>query len=121
FDHWKIEGGGITSYSYRNQDEFSVNDGNKIKAIFVTKKENSLIQKVIINGNDLLYTLDLINDTKATVSIYSTDGSRVYQQKNNNLSPGQNILYLPELAAGYYIFNIANDNLDQSYPITIVQ
>ena len=121
FDHWKIEGGGITSYSYRNQDEFSVNDGDKIKAIFVTKKENSLIQKVIIHGNDLLYTVDLINDAKATVNIYSSNGSKVYQQKNSTLSPGQNVLYLPELAAGYYIFNIANDNFDQSYPITIVQ
>ena len=121
FDHWEIEGGGITSYSYRNQDELSVNDGDKIKAIFVTKKENSLIQKVIIHGNDLLYTVDLINDAKATVNIYSSNGSKVYQQKNSTLSPGQNVLYLPELAAGYYIFNIANDNFDQSYPITIVQ
>ena len=93
----------------------------EIKAIFVTKKENSLIQKVIIHGNDLLYTVDLINDAKATVNIYSSNGSKVYQQKNSTLSPGQNVLYLPELAAGYYIFNIANDNLDQSYPITIVQ
>ena len=121
FDRWEIEGSGVTSQSYRNQDEISVNDGDNIKAIFITKKENTLIQKVIINDNDLLYTLDLINDTKANVSIYSSDGSIIYQQKNSNLSTGQNVLSLPELVAGYYIFNIANDNLDQSYPITIVR
>ena len=121
FDRWEIEGSGITSKSYRNQDEISVNNGDNIKAMFIAKKENTLIQKVIINDNDLLYTLDLINDTKATVSIYSSDGSIIYQQKNSNLSSGQNVLSLPDLLAGYYIFNLTNDNLDQSYPITIVR
>ncbi len=121
FDHWKIEGTGTIRRSYRNQDEISVKDGDKIKAVFVSKKKNRLIQNVLTQGTDLLYTLDLINDTKATVSIYSVDGSKIYQQKDSNLSPGQNVLTLPELVSGYYIFNIANSNLDQSYSITIVR
>ncbi len=121
FDHWKISGGGITTRSYRNQDQLSIKDGDEIIAIFIAKQEDKLIQKVIINGTDLLYNLDLINNSNGVVSLYTSDGSKVYQQKNNTLYPGQNILSLPELVAGYYIFNIKNDNLDQSYPITIAR
>lgn len=121
FDHWKITRNGDILRFYDSEQKLLVEDGDAVEAIFITEKENQLIQKITVNGSNIIYNLGLVNEEKATISVYTSNGAKVYQQKNTTLFSGQNTLPLPELTTGYYIFNITNDTIDQSYPITIVR
>lgn len=121
FDHWEISRNGTKINTYRSTTTLDLQDGDNIKAIYISKNSDDLIQNIKSDNGDLIFTLNSINSITANLSIYAANGEKIHQANNRIISQGQNELSLPVLASGIYYFNVNNKNIDVSYPITIIR
>ena len=121
FDHWKITRGNTTIKEYRSTATLKIENGDDIEAVYINKDSENLIQNIKVTSNSILFNINSINEINATLNLYNASGQNLYQKQNAKLQPGQNEFQLPELTAGVYYLNLSNNNLDVSYPVTIIQ
>lgn len=121
FDYWLVTNG--TTESKYPQEKLSLNvvDGDEIEAIYSAKENNDPISKVIVSGNQILYTTNLINEVKGDIRVIMNSGATAIYKKDIMIQPGQNSLQNPNLPSGSYILLLDTEDIKYSYPLIIIQ
>lgn len=121
FDRWEITRNGQILNEFIKNTSLEILDGDEIKAIYIDKKDENIIQNIKITNGNLLFHLNSLNSLNSSIHLYSADGKKVFSKPNLNLETGQNTLPLPELVPGIYFLNLSNSQYDLTFPVTIIR